>query len=63
MPVCKSTTKPENDGYLETEKGSYKYSDKTCIFNDSIPVVMEEEVFARKPGLILATVDNFAKVL
>ena len=64
-PWCKSNlTKPENDGYVwRQKKVLIKCSDKTCIFNDSIPVVLwEEEVFARKPSLILATVDNFAKL-
>ena len=64
-PWCKThLTDHEDSGYKKMRgKVIIKCSDSSCYFHDSIPVYLwQEAIFEMKPSLLLATVDNFAKL-
>ena len=69
-PFCGNPLK-EDDYYIDTEKHSVKIycSDPNCMFykygrqKTSIPVyLVDEEIYARCPTIILSTVDKFARL-
>lgn len=65
-PWCKSSLKKVTDqGYKSSEgKVIIKCSDDKCHFHNKLPIKLwEESIFEEKPTLVLATVDNFAKLV
>lgn len=70
-PFCGKPLKGEDNFYIDTEKKSVEIycSDKFCIFYKykddpmKIPVyLVDEEIYARCPTVILSTVDKFARL-
>ena len=70
-PFCGKPLKGEDNFYIDTEKKSVEIycSDKYCVFYKyrdnpmKIPVyLVDEEIYARCPTVILSTVDKFARL-
>ena len=65
-PWCKSSLIKTTDGGYESlnDKVNIKCSDDKCHFHNQLPVKLwEESIFDERPTLVLATVDNFAKLV
>ena len=63
-PWCKTSLEEDYSGYFATTKTfKFRCREKTCHFHREIPInVVDEELYANPPTLLLGTVDKFAQI-